>query len=108
MTTWLYLALAISLEVGGAYFMKQSAGFSKLWPSVLMFGFFIASIAALTVAARQLGIGIAYAIWAGLATSLITAVGYLIYHEPLTGLQLIAIGLIVLGVVLLNLNAQAG
>ena len=108
MATWLYLASAIGLELGGAWFMKQSARFTKPLPSVLMFGFFAASIAALNLAARQIGIGIAYAVWAGLATSLITALGYYVYGEPITRLQLLAIGLIVIGVILLNVSPQQG
>jgi small multidrug resistance pump len=105
--TWLYLVLAVLLEVGGAICMKQSEGFSRLLPSVLMFGFFAASIAALTMTARQLGIGVSYAVWGGLATTLITLIGTLFFNETLSLGKLVGIALIGIGVALINLTGAA-
>jgi len=42
MQHWLYLLLAIGLEVAGTTSMKLSEGFTRVVPSVLMFIFYLA------------------------------------------------------------------
>lgn len=106
MQHWLYLAAAIILEVAGTTSMKLSEGFTRAIPSVLLFIFYGASFAALTLALRRIDVSIAYAVWSGVGTALITAIGVLFFREPATVLKLICIGLIVLGVVGLNLSAS--
>jgi small multidrug resistance pump len=100
---WLYLALAILLEVAGTTSMKLSAGFTRLGPSLLIFPFYAASFTALTFALRRIEIGIAYAIWSGVGTALISLIGIVAFREPSTSLKLASIGLIIMGVVGLNL-----
>jgi small multidrug resistance pump len=100
--SWLLLTAAILLEVAGTTSMKFSAGFTKLLPSILIFIFYAASFAVLTLALRKIDISIAYAIWSGMGTVLITAIGILWFREPATAFKLACIGLIVLGVIGLN------
>jgi small multidrug resistance pump len=104
MKTWLLLTAAILLEVAGTTSMKISAGFTRLVPSVLIFVFYAASFTVLTLALRKLDISIAYAIWSGLGTVLITMIGIFWFKEPATALKLTCILLIILGVVGLNLG----
>ena len=104
---WFLLMMAIILEVAGTTSMKFSAGFTRLLPSVLIFVFYAASFAMLTLVLRKVDISIAYAIWSGLGTVLITAIGILWFKEPATVLKLTCIGLIILGVVGLNLGKTA-
>jgi small multidrug resistance pump len=104
MKTWLLLTAAILLEVAGTTSMKISAGFTRLVPSVLIFVFYAASFTVLTLALRKLDISIAYAIWSGLGTVLITVIGIFWFKEPATALKLTCILLIILGVVGLNLG----
>ncbi len=59
MQYWLYLALAIVLEVTGTTSMKLSEGFTKIVPSILMFVFYLASIAALTLALKKIDVSVA-------------------------------------------------
>ena len=56
---WTYLIIAGLLEVVWAYFMKQSAGFTRLWPSVATLGFMGVSFALLSLAMRSLPMGTA-------------------------------------------------
>ena len=49
-------------------------------------------------------VSIAYAVWAGLGTAGIAVVGYLFLGESLDWVKAGAIGLIILGVVVLNAN----
>jgi len=96
---WLYLALAIVLEVGGTTCMKLSEGFSKLTPSVLLFVLYVLSVVALVFALKRIDVSVAYAVWAGLGVVLIAAIGFLYFKEPVSTLRLASIGLIVVGVV---------
>ncbi|MCW4020736.1 MAG: multidrug efflux SMR transporter [Candidatus Bathyarchaeota archaeon] len=104
MQYWFYLAWAILLEVAGTTSMKLSKGFTKLVPSILLFVFYTASFVALTFALRRIDVSVAYAIWSGVGTALITTIGILYFREPATALKLISVGLIILGVVGLNVS----
>ncbi len=99
-----YLIAAIVLEVGGTTCMKLSAGFSKLWPSVLVFVLYGLSLSLLTLALKSIDVSLAYAIWAGLGTALIAVIGVIWFKEPATALKIISLGLIIAGVVGLNLT----
>lgn len=105
--TWLYLALAILLEISGTTCMKLSEGFTRLVPSILLVVFYTLSFGMLTLALKKLDVSIAYAIWSGVGTALIAAIGVLWFKEPATALKLISLGLIVIGVVGLNMSGGA-
>ena len=105
--TWLYLTLAILLEVSGTTCMKLSEGFTKLGPSILLVVFYTLSFGMLTLALKRLEVSIAYAVWSGVGTALIGAIGVLWFKEPVTALKLISLGLIITGVVGLNLSGGA-
>jgi len=105
--TWLYLTLAIALEVSGTTCMKLSEGFTKTVPSVLLFVFYTVSFCFLTLALKKIDVSIAYAVWSGVGTALIATIGVLWFKEPATALKLISLGLIIIGVVGLNLGGGA-
>jgi small multidrug resistance pump len=105
--TWLYLALAIVLEVSGTTCMKLSEGFTKTVPSVLLFVFYTVSFCFLTLALKKIDVSIAYAVWSGVGTALIATIGVLWFKEPATAFKLISLGLIIIGVVGLNLGGGA-
>ena len=105
--TWLYLALAILLEVSGTTCMKLSQGFTKLVPSILIFVFYTLSMGMLTLALKGIDVSVAYAVWSGVGTALIATIGVLWFKEPVTALKLISVGLIIIGVVGLNLSGGA-
>jgi small multidrug resistance pump len=104
MQFWFFLVGAIALEVAGTTSMKLSAGFARLGPSLLIFIFYAMSLAALTFALKGIDVSLAYAIWSGIGTALITIIGVLYFQEPLTLLKTISVGLIVIGVIGLNLS----
>ena len=84
--------------------MKLSEGFTKLVPSVLLFVFYAASFVALTLALKKIEVSVAYAVWSGVGTALIAAIGILYFREAATVLKFISILLIIVGVVGLNLS----
>ena len=104
---WFYLALAIVFEVLGTTSMKLSEGFSKIVPSVAMMLFYILSLAALTMALKKIEMSVAYAIWAGVGTALITVIGLFLFKEELSLLKIVSILLIIAGVVGLHLSSQS-
>jgi len=102
---WLYLFLAIVLEVIGTTCMKLSQGFTKALPSVGVVVFYVLSLIFLTLTLKKIGVSVAYAVWSGVGTALIASVGILWFKEPLTAVKIISLGLIILGVVGLNLSS---
>ncbi len=97
--SWIYLVLAIIMEVIGTTNMKLSEGFTKLMPSILMFVFYGFSFAFITLALKKIDVSIAYALWSGVGTALIATIGFLYFKEPATAIKIGSIALIVIGVV---------
>jgi small multidrug resistance pump len=101
---WLCLIGAIILEVAGTTAMKLSEGFTKPLPSILIFVFYAVSFTLLTLALKRIDISVAYVLWSGVGLALIATIGCIYFKEPLNLSKLISLGLIVIGVVGLNLN----
>ena len=104
--SWLYLILAIVLEVAGTTAMKISDGFTKTVPSIAMVVFYLLSLTALTFALKKIDMSVAYAIWAGVGVALITAIGVFYFKEPLTLIKAVSVILIIAGVVGLHLSSS--
>jgi quaternary ammonium compound-resistance protein SugE len=104
---WVYLLIAGLFEVAWAAAMKQSAGFTKLWPTLTMAGAMLASFALLSIAMRSLPLGTAYAVWTGTGAVGAFAVGIAANGEPVTVPRLAACGLIVAGLVLMKLSSPS-
>jgi small multidrug resistance pump len=84
--------------------MKLSQGFSRLLPSILIFVFYAISFFFFTLTLKVMDVSIAYAIWAGLGTALITSVGIFWFREPVSALKIISLFVVVIGVIGLNLS----
>jgi small multidrug resistance pump len=100
---WLHLTLAILSEVAGTTCMKLSEGFTKSVPSILMWLFYGICFYFLTLSLKKVDVSVAYAIWSGLGTALIAAVGVLYFREPISILKIAGIVAIIGGVAALNL-----
>jgi small multidrug resistance pump len=100
---WLFLSVAILLEVAGTTCMKLSQGFTKPLPSALIFVFYGLAFTALNFALKAIDVSVAYAIWAGVGTVLIALIGFWYFEESATPLKVASIALIVAGVIGLNL-----
>ena len=107
MNAWLILLVAIVLEVCGTTSMKLSQGFTKLTPSVLIFVFYGLSFVALTLCLRYMDVSVAYAVWSGLGTLLIAAIGIAYFKEPLTLVKIGSLILIIVGVIGVNLSGNS-
>ncbi len=100
---WIYLLLGIIFEVLGTVCMKLADGFSKLWPSVLVFIFYGGCLVFLTLVFKKLEIGVTYAIWAGVGTALTAVIGFIWFHEPVSMVKIASILLIITGILGLEL-----
>lgn len=104
---WIFLYLAIALEVGATASMKISNGFKNITASIIMVLLYIISLALLTFSLKKIEIGVAYAIWSGLGTVAISIIGILLFKENISVMKIVSIALIIAGVILLNLNGSA-
>jgi multidrug transporter EmrE-like cation transporter len=100
---YLWLALAVIFEVGWAISMKLSDGFSRLAFTIATVVMYLLSVVFLALATKKMDIGTGYAIWAGCGVTMIAAIGVVYFKEPVTVLKIVSVGLIVAGIVGLNL-----
>ena len=101
---WLMIVTAGLFETGFAVSLKMSHGLTRLWPTVAFAVCALASFGLLTVALRQLEVGAAYAVWTGIGTVGAAAVGMLWLGDVVSPLKLVSVGLILAGVIGLNLS----
>ena len=107
MISWIYLTIAIVLEVMGTTAMKLSEGLTRWLPTMLIFVFYGLSFIGLALALKKLEVSVAYAIWSGLGTALIAVIGFVYFHESVTPLKLASLALIILGVIGLRLSSAS-
>jgi small multidrug resistance pump len=100
---WIYLLLGIIFEVLGTVCMKLADGFTKLWPSVLVFVFYGSCLVFLTLVFKKLEVGTTYAIWAGVGTALTAVIGFVWFNEPVSFVKVASILLIITGILGLEL-----
>jgi small multidrug resistance pump len=107
MNAWLTLSLAILAEVIGTSALKASDGFSHLLPSIVVIAGYGVAFFCLSLTLRNMPIGIAYVVWSGAGTALIALIGVVLYKQRLDMPAMIGIGLIVTGVLVLNLFSRS-
>ncbi|MEN8653465.1 multidrug efflux SMR transporter [Streptomyces sp. 21So2-11] len=98
------LAAAIAAEVAGTTAMKYSEGFSKLWPSLATVAGYLLAFTLLAQTLKTMPVGTAYAIWAGVGTAAVAAIGMFFLGESANAVKLAGIALVIGGVVLLNVG----
>ncbi|MCX8997473.1 multidrug efflux SMR transporter [Rhizobiaceae bacterium BDR2-2] len=98
-----FLAIAIVSEVTGSTFLQKSEQFTRFWPTLIMAGLYVTSFYLLSHALKAMPLGVAYAIWAGLGIVLTAGIGVVVFRQTLDAAAIIGIGLIVSGVVVMNL-----
>lgn len=100
---WLILACAGLLEIVWVTALKQSEGFTRLWPSVVGVGGAVLSFILLAVALRQLPAGTGYAVWVGIGAVGVAITGIFLLGEAATAARVLFLTVIVVGVVGLRL-----
>ena len=104
---YVWLGGAIAFEVLATAFLQKSEQFTRLLPTLAMATFYTASIYLLSLSLKTLPLGVAYAIWGGLGTLLTAVVGLVVYRQMLDVPGVLGIGLIVSGVVVVNVFSKS-
>ncbi|AGB82418.1 Methyl viologen resistance protein C [Serratia rubidaea] len=106
MTGLMYLTMAIIAEVIATTMLKASEGFTRLWPSlVVVLGYGVA-FWGLSMVVKSMPLGIVYAIWSGMGVVLVSIAAVFIYNQKLDWPAIIGMGLIVAGVLVINLLSK--
>lgn len=100
---WIILIVAGLFEIVWATAMKQSNGFTRLWPSLVTALALPISFGLLSWAMRSLPLGTAYTVWTGVGAVGAFAIGILALGEGAGPLRLLAAALIVGGLVLMKI-----
>ncbi|MGP4952306.1 DMT family transporter [Psychrobacter sp. DM8] len=101
-----FLALAIVFEVLGTTFLVKSEQFTRLVPTVLMAVLYIGSFYFLSQTLKTIPLGIAYAIWGGVGIVLTVIIGVTLFKQSIDIPAITGIGLIILGVVVINVFSK--
>ncbi len=104
---WFILIAAGLLEVVWAFAMKQSHGFTRLGPTVVMVVAMVGSVGLLALAMRTLPLGTAYTIWTGIGAVGAFLVGVTVLGEAASPARVIAAMLIVAGLVTMKLASPS-
>lgn len=104
---WLYLLLAIVAEVIATSALKSSAGFTRLMPSLAVVVGYGVAFYFLSLTLRSIPVGVAYAVWSGAGIVLISLVGRVLFGQRLDTPALVGIGLILAGVLVLQLFSDS-
>ncbi|RHA43689.1 DMT family transporter [Cellulomonas rhizosphaerae] len=103
---WIVLVVSGLLEAGWALCLKESHGFTRLWPTIGFGVLLAASMAGLAFALRTLPVGGAYSVWVGIGAVTTAVLAMTFLDEPVTLVKVVSILLILAGVV--GLNASGG
>lgn len=104
---WLLLIIAGLFEVVWAFSMKQSGGFTRLWPTVVTLVAMLVSFGLLSWSMRSLPLGTAYTVWTGIGAVGAFVVGVVFLGETASASRLVAALLIVGGLLFMKLSSPA-
>jgi len=104
---YVYLIIAVIFETFGTACLKSSNEFTKLWPSLGVIIGFSGAFYFLALTLRYMPIGVVYAVWSGLGIIFIALIGLIVFKQSLDIAAYIGMGLIIAGVVVLNLFSNS-
>jgi small multidrug resistance pump len=107
MKSWFILFFAVMFEVAGTSAIKQSAGFTKFWPSVTVAVCFALAFYLLSFDLKILPIGVVYAVWSGMGIVLISLIGHWFFNERLDTPAVIGVSFILVGVIIMQVFSKA-
>jgi len=105
---WVYLIVAGLLEVGWAIGLKYTEGFTRPIPSILTGAAIVASMFLLSLSARTLPIGTAYAMWVGIGAVGAAVLGIFLLGEPRNPGRIFFLALLVISLIGMKLTTKTG
>jgi small multidrug resistance pump len=102
--TWLVLATAIGVEVFATLGLRASEGFrKKAWIAPVVLAYLASFYLLWLTLAMGLPVGIAYGVWTACGVALVAVIARYVFGDPLTLVMLIGIGLVIAGVLVIEL-----
>lgn len=106
MNAWVLLAIAIIFEIAGTSLLKASDGFARWGLGAASIACYWVCFGFLAVAIKSIPVGVAYAIWSGAGIVAIAVIGFIVFRQNLSLMQIAFIALILVGAVGLNLTTN--
>ena len=106
-SAWLVILASGLLEIAFSVSMKLSDSFTRFLPSVVSVAAAVLSVWLMSLTLKVIPVGTAYAVWAGIGAAGTAIVGMLLFHEPANLARIACIGLVVVGIVGLQLLSPA-
>lgn len=97
--SWLILVLSGVFEAVWAIALDRSAGFTRLWPTVVFIAALIVSMGGLAVALKELPVGTAYAVWVGIGASIAIVYSFVSGQEAVSAAKVLFLLMIVGGII---------
>ena len=104
---YIYLAVAVLAEVAGTSLLKATEGFTKLGPTAIVLIAYGFAFWMLSLSLKTMAVAIVYALWCGAGIVLIAVIGWFVLKQPLDVPALLGIGLILAGVLVINLFSSS-
>jgi len=105
-TAYLYLAVAIAAEVIATSALRAAQGFTVLVPSAIAIVGYVVAFYFLSLTLKTMPVGVAYAIWSGVGIVVVSIVALVLYKQVLDLPALLGMGLIMAGVLVINLFSK--
>ncbi|CAB1217585.1 Methyl viologen resistance protein C [Serratia liquefaciens] len=102
----MYLTMAIVAEVIATTMLKASEGFTRLWPSLVVVVGYGVAFWGLSMVVKTMPLGIVYAIWSGMGIVLVSIAAVFVYQQKLDWPAVLGMGLIIAGVLVINLLSK--
>ena len=106
MNPWFALSIGIGAEVIATGWLAQTAGLTRLWPTLGCIAGYAISLRYVSLAVLGIPTGIAYAVWSGVGIVLVSSIGFFMHKQTLDGPALLGISLILSGVVCIKLFSK--
>jgi small multidrug resistance pump len=101
-----YLAVAIIAEVIATSSLKAAEGFTVLVPSLVTVALYAVAFYFLSLTLKTMPVGVAYAIWSGLGIVAVSLIALVLYKQALDVPAMLGMGLILAGVLVINLFSK--
>ena len=100
---YIFLVLAIAFEILATSFLKDTNGFTNLYPSLIVIAALCICLFLMSHTMKFIPVGIVYATWSGFGIVAITIVAVIKYHQIPNIPTIIGLFLIVVGVTVVHL-----
>jgi len=107
MITYAYLAVAIIAEVIATTALRAAQGFTVLVPSLISVAGYVVAFYFLSLTLKTMPVGVAYALWSGIGIVIVSLASWLIYKQVLDMPAIVGMGLIITGVIVINLFSKS-